>query len=131
MLLTYKNEYLTEPYVSLVINKQHRSILSQFRCGVLPLKIETGRYQAIPPEFRICPVCDDDSPETEAHFMLHCNKYNEIRNDFLLSCNIDNFDSMSDDVKMKTLMSKVYVNETASFLFRCYDIRTKSIYPCD
>ena len=41
----YKSQYCTETYVSLITNRQHRSILAQFRCGILPLKIETKRYQ--------------------------------------------------------------------------------------
>ena len=37
-----------EPYVYKVFNRAHRSILAQFRNGILPLKIETGRYTQIP-----------------------------------------------------------------------------------
>ena len=32
----------------------------------------------IPPELRLCPFCDD-TPETETHFLLYCNKYNTLR----------------------------------------------------
>ncbi len=44
--VTFKLEYGTECYVKVVTNRQQRAALSQFRCGVLPLKVETeiSRY---------------------------------------------------------------------------------------
>ena len=35
---TFKQEYGSESYVSNVTNRQHRSAIAQFRCGVLLLK---------------------------------------------------------------------------------------------
>ena len=40
----FKNEYCTDSYVENVNNRQHRSALAKFRCGVAPLRIETGRH---------------------------------------------------------------------------------------
>ena len=77
--ITFKEEYKTESFVELVHNRQHRSAIAQFRCGVLPLKVETGRYMNIPPEFRLCTFCANNSPETEIHFLLYCNKYDALR----------------------------------------------------
>ncbi len=42
--VTFKLEYGNEHYVKVVTNRQHRATLSQFRCGVLPLKVETRRF---------------------------------------------------------------------------------------
>ena len=39
---------------------------------------------APPPEFRLCPFCDD-TPETEIHFLLYCNKYNMLRQEYFSS----------------------------------------------
>ena len=41
---TFKNEFITEPYLSIIVHKEYRSAYAKFRCGVAPLKIETGRY---------------------------------------------------------------------------------------
>ena len=49
-LRTYKeikNNFVVEPYVTNNVTKYHRSIYAQFRCGILPLHIETGRYANI------------------------------------------------------------------------------------
>ena len=44
----FKKEYETEPFIYKVTDRAHRSILSQLRCGILPLAIETGRYTETP-----------------------------------------------------------------------------------
>jgi hypothetical protein len=80
--ITFKKYFCTEKYVNIVTNRQHRSILAQFRCGVLPLKVETGRFQNIPLEYRLCTLCDQDVLETESHFPLFCNSYAELRYTF-------------------------------------------------
>ena len=76
---TFKNEYQAEPYVKKLLNRGHRSLLAQLRIGILPLRIETGRYQNIPPEFRLCLVCDENVCEDECHFMFHCSLYDDPR----------------------------------------------------
>ncbi len=68
--VTFKQEYGTEHYVKVVTNRQHRAALSQFRCGVLPLKVETGIFQDIPVEYRLCIICEENVIETESHFLL-------------------------------------------------------------
>ena len=40
---TFKNEFVTEPYLGIIVHKKYRSAYAKFRCGVAPLKIETGR----------------------------------------------------------------------------------------
>ena len=50
----FKNYYTTENYVIEVLNRQHRSTLAKFRCGVAPLRIETGRYERLTLEQRVC-----------------------------------------------------------------------------
>ena len=68
--ILYKDEYLTKPYVECVINRTRRSALAKFRCGILPLSVETGRFNAIPLEFRLCVFCDDNVVEDEYHFFF-------------------------------------------------------------
>ena len=85
-------------------NRQHRSAIAQFRCGILPLKIETGRYMNIPVEFRLCNFCDNCT-ETEVHFLLYCPKYSEIRSEFNNVTNlydrIPNFENLNDNEKLR------------------------------
>ena len=65
--------------VSSNISRYQRSLVAQLKFGILPLKIETDRYQGIPLEQRICKLCDSNSIETELHFLFHCNALSDAR----------------------------------------------------
>ncbi len=67
------------------MTRKHRSYLAQYRCGILLLSIETGRWGSIPLEDRICKMCDSLVVEDEYHFIFHCSLYNNIRDH---SCNM-------------------------------------------
>ena len=49
------------------IPKSHRSVLAKLRCGVLPLRIESGRFVNLPKESRIYELCTLDEVENEKH----------------------------------------------------------------
>ncbi len=72
----------TEYYVKVVTNRQNREALSQYRCGVLPLKVETGIFQDIPVEYSLCTMCEENVIETKSHILLYCTKYNQLRYQF-------------------------------------------------
>ena len=40
-----KSNYIVEKYITLDIPKPIRSTMAMFRCGVLPPRLETGRYK--------------------------------------------------------------------------------------
>ena len=56
--VTFKSNYQTETYLKLNICKAKRYHLAQFRCAVLSLKIETGRFLGLSVEDRLCQVCE-------------------------------------------------------------------------
>ncbi len=60
-----KRSILTEPYVIAPLSKCQRSALAKFRCGVAPLRIETGRYTKTPEEERLSTVCKVQEVESE------------------------------------------------------------------
>lgn len=128
--ITFKEEYKSEPYLFNVMNRQHRSLLAQLRCGTLPLKIETGRFQNIPVEFRLCIFCSSNVIENETHFLLHCLLYNDIRTEFFNNvCNfITGFDSLNDTEKVNMMMSENCVKMTAEFVWKCFDLRQHNLY---
>jgi hypothetical protein len=68
-LFTY--QYETEKYVYLPI--------ANFRCGVVPLRLETGRYVNIDVNNRICLICKQNV-ETEVHVLTQCPAYQLLRN---------------------------------------------------
>ena len=65
-----------------------KDLLAQFRLGILPLNLKTGRYKLneekgkfsrTKPEERLCLVCNSGLTEDESHFLLECTYYSQIR----------------------------------------------------
>ena len=63
------------------LSKEHRSFLTKIRISAHSLNIETGRYNSIPREQRLCTFCLS-LVEDEKHFILHCPKHQNIRNSY-------------------------------------------------
>ena len=60
----FKHRFETEVYInSLQINKIRRTY-ANFRCGTVPLEIETGRMNGIERKDRFCIVCKSREKET-------------------------------------------------------------------
>jgi hypothetical protein len=80
-LRTYKlikSEHQVESYLSARIPQSHRSALAKFRCGVAPLRLETGRYENLDLDRRVCFQCTDQI-ESEEHVLITCPLYEDIR----------------------------------------------------
>ncbi len=86
--VTFKDTYEVKPFALSFMKRKHRSYLAQYRCGILPLEIETGRWQNKPVEKRICKVCESGEVENEFHFIFSCTLYNNIRATFLQNIGI-------------------------------------------
>ena len=56
------------------MQRNHR----KFRMGVAPLQIETGIYERLKEEQRVCFKCGD-AIESEEHVLLDCPLYQQIR----------------------------------------------------
>ena len=79
----FKFAKFTENYVKMNLSSKERSMLSQFRMGILPINIETGRYRNVPLDKRVCYNCID-TIEDEIHFLLYCPIYTRTIDQFYL-----------------------------------------------
>jgi hypothetical protein len=64
------NDCFKEKYLSVNMSGKYKSSFSKFRCGVAPLKIETGRYEGVSIENRTCfnNICNvNNCIENEKH----------------------------------------------------------------
>jgi hypothetical protein len=59
--------------------RKYRNALYKFRCGVAPIRIETGRYERLNVTDRISNICDnhDNEIEDEKHVIMKCTLYDE------------------------------------------------------
>jgi hypothetical protein len=69
----FKEVFETEMYLSKNIPSRYRSAFAKFRCGVTPLRIETGRYENKNVNERVCFICHDQI-EYEKHVLLYLSK---------------------------------------------------------
>ncbi len=111
-----------------VHNRAHRTLLSQFRCRILPLKIETGRYTQIPLQFRLGILCDSNLVEDENHFLFQCHFYHTLRDQFCQKDLYPEFYVMNNNLKLKYLMSETLVKDTFEYIYCCYSKQRDFIY---
>ena len=124
----FKNKYETELYVNRLQNRRKRSLFAQFRLGVLPLRIETGRFRNLPCEQRICQTCDMNKVEDEFHFIMECTIYQDLRNVLFFQAQRLNseFNDLSDIPKFLFLVS--LWRETACYIESAWKQRQDIIY---
>ena len=84
------------------LSRYQRSLVTQLKLGILPLKIETCRYQGIPEHLRCCKLCNLGLVENEFHFLFHCSCLNEVRNQIIPNYGIS-LDLFSEDHEKKCL----------------------------
>jgi hypothetical protein len=69
----FKETLHVENYVLYNLSISERCVMAQFRLGILPLNIETGRFRNQPIEERICDLCELNEIEDESHFLLNAH----------------------------------------------------------
>ena len=114
----FKSEYQSESYITANLPVHHRSALAKFRCGVAPIRIETGRYERLALEDRKCINCD--AIESEKHVICECLLYEDLRNTLFERAKpvIHNFDLLNSEEKMSAVLSnKHLVKITAKILY--------------
>ena len=123
-----KSNICTENYI-LCNNKKLRSIVAQFRCGTLPIEIETGRYKNIPRDQRLCKLCNTNVVEDEFHLIFDCIVYNDIRINLFydISCINNIFLGMSQEEKLFELTNK-HFKKFGNYLIDCLEIRKNRLY---
>jgi hypothetical protein len=75
----FKDMYVVEEYCTQVIYVRHRGAMARFRTWTAPIRIETGRYEALPFSERKRIMCDHI--EDEIHVLTQCPLYEDLRFD--------------------------------------------------
>ena len=127
----FKKYFTVETFVTINMSICQRYLLSQLRYGILPLKIETGRYVKLPLCERLCNFCNEASVESEIHFLFECKQYEELREGFYndIHTTIDDFSTLSNEQKLNIIFSKSsFIRKFASYLQNCYRKRSSILY---
>ena len=105
-----------------------RSMIAKLRLGILAIRVETGRYNSINREERLCLGCNNEDVEDEHHVMFYCIVHSEIRSGLLDKARETkpNFMNFNDDEKLKFLSTnKNIVRKTAMYIHEMLNKRQK------
>ena len=79
--------------------------MAQLRCGTAPIHLETGRYENIVVDDRLCPL-RKSGIEDELHVILECPEYDVVRRELFdkLLVDIDGILCYSKKQILKTIL---------------------------
>ena len=83
--VTFKKTLRLEKYLQAHSDAQGRAIHTSLRSGTNKLEIEIGRWSGIEKSRRFCKQCDLKEVESEMHFLMHCPRYEALRDKFYSS----------------------------------------------
>ena len=81
----FKHNFTLEKYLKISMENKYKYALSRFRTSSHDLLNETGRYENIPRDQRLCKSCDMKTIESEYHFLLVCPKFRDLRKKYFKS----------------------------------------------
>jgi GTPase SAR1 family protein len=96
----FKDFFEFEDHLILISNEATRKTLTRFRLSSHNLEVEQGRLNGIDRQNRLCKLCYQNVIESEYHFLLCCNKYDDLKRQYLGNILWPNVH------KLKQLMSK-------------------------
>ena len=116
-------------YVKINLASSERSVLAQIRFGVLPLHIETGRFNNTKLEDRKCFFCDLDKEEDQWHSLFECETYTTQRDIWLdsLMNKCPDFHYVQNNDQLKCIFT-LCARATAKFIKECFSIRINVLY---
>ena len=119
-----------EPYTRVLANRKLHSVISQVRCDVLPLEIETGTWHSIPEEELICKLCTSGLVESEIRFVFYCTLYETELLDFFncITATVQNFLYLVNHTKLKMMMTEENIYLTAKFIYDIFKKRQEICY---
>ena len=114
-----------------------RKRLSQLRLGVLPLRIETDRYQRVKVDAsqRFCkqPKCTNNDVNTavktfevenEFHFLVQCKQYEHLRNVLFSRLSCPEFDQLNEQNKFCYMLTRTHIARlVGQFIVDAFDNR--------
>ncbi len=121
----FKHDMNVASHLNCNMPKYPRSLISQLRLGVLPLRIETGRFVRLAEADRICQVCSDNKIENEYHFLFECSEYAELRAELQTAIGI-NFRGMTQQEMFENVFNHPY--SLSRYMTMAYTKRREKLY---
>lgn len=112
------------------LSRMQRSLVTKFKCGVFPIRIETGRYKGVDKTKRFCQICNEGFVENEMHFLYGCKALKHIIDPFMhiMSDLEDGWNVLSKIYRTRLLVSETHLKRFASWLEDLYYTRRGILY---
>ena len=126
-----KNFQVIPAFLTIPLSFVLHSFLCKACLGCLPLRLETARYcrPRIPPEERLCLICDNSEGNIECiyHLLFSCQTYGYERLNWMQKLVLpEQFDLLSNNEKLENVLSiQSNVKPTARFILTAFDKRSK------
>ena len=131
---TFKKNYSLSAYLDLPRKNPSRKSLVKLRISSHKIKprIETGRYNKIPCDERLCSLCNCNKIEDETYFLLDCPSYSSIRDRFFskIQPKIPFLRLLSNETLLSHLINctDYFINiQLISFISSCFELRDKLV----
>ena len=126
-----------EKYLGVIVNSSKRRLMSKFRMGICPLRIESGRYEGgtrLPPEKRVCRCCHLNEVEDEEHFFNVCPAFKENRKklmDVFEKCDKQLANNSTSNLLCQSMESSdpAIIQAVADYIFDSFEKR--ELFVCD
>ena len=111
------------------MSRYYRSVLAQFRLGILPIRVETGRFKNLELKDRLCEVCTTQQIEDEMHLLCQCPLYDELRTTMFQKAvtKCPEFSQLENPNKFIYLLREMW-REVAFFLVSALKLRQNKLY---
>ena len=98
-----------EQYISNVKYCEYRSAMTKFRISAHTVPVEKGRWQSIPRDQRLCPLCLGNLIGDEKHYISYCtiDKLVNIRKNFVKELYESNLQSCFNDAAFSELTGMI------------------------
>ncbi len=129
---TVKDSYDIDSYTYNINDRHLRKNLTCLRLGCHPLQVEIGRYKKIPRQERMCTLCNSNTLEDEAHFLLSCPLYAPLRHELFMSPLLAHINSTDSDLdKLKCILqpqTPELALLTCRYIKNCFEMRKKNLH---
>ncbi len=124
-----KPEFGVEKYLTMNIDRYEKSLLSQLRYGILPLRVETGRFVNEKHNERLCTLCNSNLVEDTEHFLFFCTLYksHRIELDNKARTRIEGWDNLSCIDKLCNLFEHM-TRDFAKYVKNIFTLRRNTLY---
>ena len=125
-----------EKYLTVIKNPMSRQAMTRLRISNHTLFIESGRHTnpPIPPQERLCTLCNLRDVEDEPHFLITCSRFSHLKHNMLATANSINpcfkyLSSKDKSIYILTSTNENLICCSAKYIYNSMKLRSSLLSP--